>query len=243
MSERKPGDESISETMNGKNEKVYPINDIVVLNIGGYEYTTLRRTLTKITDSVLSNMISNNNDTTIKDASGRYFIDRDGRLFSYILQYLRTGVPLIPETYLDSELLRVEVDYFKLEDLSKKLWEHCKRLNMQKDDGDVVKVNVGGRTFVTTRKTLIVYPNSLLGRIYTGNQPNDFWHNGQVFFDRDPDLFSHVLQFLRNKTLNYSCTSMESKDFLHNLLCEARFFKLQELISICMSLIRYCDQA
>lgn len=218
------------------------VNDVMILNVGGYEYTSLRRTLTRVQNSVLASMISNN-ESLIKDSKGRYFLDRDGRLFSYVLQYLRTGVPFFPESYLDCEMLRLEAEFYKIDDLTRKLVEQCKRLAIQKDERDIVKVNVGGRTFVTTRKTMIVYPNSLLGRIFTGNQPNDFWFKGEVFFDRDPDLFVYVVQFLRNRTFNYSCTSMESKDFLHNLLCEARFFKLQELISICMSLIRYCDQA
>ena len=217
-------------------------NDIFVLNIGGYEYTSLRRTLTKIPNSVLTSTFSNDVNLA-KDSKGRYFIDRDGRLFSYILQYLRTGATFLPETLLDCEMLRVETDFYKLDDLTRKLTERCKRLSTPKETPNIVQVNVGGRTFVTTRATMIVYPNSLLGRIFTGNQPNEHWYKSEVFFDRDPELFGHVLQFLRNKTFNYSCTSIESKDFLHNLLCEARFFKLQELIGICMSLIRYCDQS
>ena len=110
------------------------------------------------------------------------------------------------------------------------------------DDADIVTINVGGREFVTTRKTVTCYPNSLLGRIFKGYQHNELRLHKHHFFDRDPELFVHVLQFLRNERLYYSGTSKESRDFLHNLLCEARFFKLQELVSNCMSLLRYCDQ-
>lgn len=216
--------------------------EIIVLNVGGHEFTTMRGTLTK--SPVMSNILVDKNSiiNNRKDGKGRYFLDRDGRLFSYILQYLRTGVLKFPDMLLDCDMLRLEAEFFSLDDLSNKLTEYCKRLRLQKDNHDIVKINVGGRIFVTTRRTMITYPNSLLARIFNGNQPNEYWYNGDIFFDRNPDLFSHILQFLRNKTLNYSCTSPESKDFLHNLLCEARFFKLQDLIGICMSLIRYCDR-
>ena len=217
-----------------------PVNEVVTLNVGGFEYSTLRRTLLKVP---LFSQLFQNESLAIKDNKGRYFIDRDGRLFSYILQYLRTGVAVMPETIVDMDMLRIELDFYKLEDFGRKLTEHIKRLRAQKDNHDIVRLNVGGRSFVTTRRTMIVYPNSLLARIFNGNQPNEYFCNGEVFFDRDPEMFSHVLQFLRNKTLSYSCTSMQSKDFLHNLLCEARFFKLEDLIGICMSLIRYCDQS
>lgn len=107
---------------------------------------------------------------------------------------------------------------------------------------EIVKVNVGGKIFVTTQKTLTAYPNSMIGRIFSGNQTSEHRYQGNYFFDRDPDLFVHVLQFLRNKHFQFSGTSKESQDFLRNLLCEARFFKLEELVSTCFSLLRYCGQ-
>jgi len=51
----------------------------------------------------------------------RIFIDRDGALFRFILDYLRSenGELILPEGFQETERLRTEADYFQLPDLIK----------------------------------------------------------------------------------------------------------------------------
>ncbi|XP_074134083.1 A-type voltage-gated potassium channel KCND1 [Sminthopsis crassicaudata] len=65
---------------------------------------------------------------------------------------------------------------------------------------EVLVVNVSGRRFQTWKNTLARYPDTLLG-----SSEKEFFFNpdsGEYFFDRDPDLFRHVLNFYRTGRLH-----------------------------------------
>ena len=65
------------------------------LSVGGVLFETSIETLKSDPDSMLSAMFSGRHNVT-KDEDGRYFIDRDGTHFRYILNYLRDGNTYIP---------------------------------------------------------------------------------------------------------------------------------------------------
>ena len=104
---------------------------IIELNVGGVNYTTTLATLLKHESSMLAQMF-NEPFAVPQDAAGRWFIDRNGKLFGYILDYLRDGFlhgiavedgPLI--TQLASELAQYGLpnvlpfeELFSREDLS-----------------------------------------------------------------------------------------------------------------------------
>lgn len=103
-----------------------PTNQIIELNVGGVYYATSLSTLasSRENESRLARMFASvangetsspsprgvtantgepaacarqqNSDVIIRDAKGRYFIDRDGTLFRFILDYLRTGDLILP---------------------------------------------------------------------------------------------------------------------------------------------------
>ncbi|CAG2109456.1 unnamed protein product, partial [Medioppia subpectinata] len=60
---------------------------------------------------------------------GRYFIDRDGQLFRFIIDYLRTRKIVLPEVFAEKERLRTEAEYYKLADLVSQLSTN-KRLSL-----------------------------------------------------------------------------------------------------------------
>ena len=70
---------------------------IVRLSVGGALFETSIDTLCRDPNSMLAVMFSGRHTTTV-DEDGRYFIDRDGTHFRYILNYLRDG-----NTYLPSD--------------------------------------------------------------------------------------------------------------------------------------------
>ncbi|XP_019614121.1 PREDICTED: BTB/POZ domain-containing protein KCTD7-like [Branchiostoma belcheri] len=63
--------------------------EVINLNVGGVHFTTLLSTLRSQKDSMLAGMFSGRHKIQ-RDEDGRYFIDRDGALFTYILAWLRT---------------------------------------------------------------------------------------------------------------------------------------------------------
>ncbi|KAE8615940.1 hypothetical protein XENTR_v10008667 [Xenopus tropicalis] len=65
----------------------------------------------------------------------------------------------------------------------------------------LIVLNVSGTRFQTWRNTLERYPDTLLG-----STERDFFFNqdsGEYFFDRDPDIFRHILNFYRTGRLHY----------------------------------------
>jgi hypothetical protein len=88
--------------------------DIIEFNIGGTTYTTSRTTVTSYPDSMLCCMISGRLPNAT-DAKQRVFIDRDGPLFRYILNFLRDKQLNLPDDFNDFRQLRQEADFYRID--------------------------------------------------------------------------------------------------------------------------------
>ncbi len=101
------------------NSKAFP--RIVRLSVGGVIFETSVDTLCADPNSMLAAMFSGRHNVNT-DEEGRYFIDRDGTHFRYILNYLRDGNTYIPfdNQQLVDELYE-EVQFFNIENLLHKL--------------------------------------------------------------------------------------------------------------------------
>ncbi|CAI2376953.1 unnamed protein product [Moneuplotes crassus] len=96
---------------------------IIRLNVGGITFTTSKDTLLSDENSMLALMFSGKYNVE-KDDDGRYFIDRDGTHFRYILNFLRDGSTYIPYTnkQLVDELYE-EVKFYQIQELLMRLEE------------------------------------------------------------------------------------------------------------------------
>ncbi|XP_073397321.1 A-type voltage-gated potassium channel KCND1 [Dendrobates tinctorius] len=71
----------------------------------------------------------------------------------------------------------------------------------RKRSDEILVVNVSGRKFQTWKNTLDRYPDTLLG-----STEKEFFFNQETqeyFFDRDPEMFRHILNFYRTGKLHY----------------------------------------
>lgn len=92
--------------------------NIVELNVGGVMYSTTLDTLTKQPDSLLASLFSEaSRPRLVRDTKGKYFIDRDGVLFRYVLDYLRNLRLVLPENFHERDRLKQEAEYYKLGDM------------------------------------------------------------------------------------------------------------------------------
>lgn len=118
-------------------------SSVVELNVGGTYYTTTSDTLMKRPNSVLARLVAAsvqpvaNGGTTgnratktttadgvrsslvpLRDRRGRLFIDRDGLLFRYVLDYMRTGsLAVLPVGFAERRRLLAEAQHFRLDDM------------------------------------------------------------------------------------------------------------------------------
>ena len=96
------------------NGTVQQFPSIINLNVGGTYFTTRLSTLLSRSESMLCAMFSGSCPID-RDSDGRYFIDRDGKYFSYILNYLRDpinfviSVDTIPPVLVEAEYYQVNL--------------------------------------------------------------------------------------------------------------------------------------
>ncbi|XP_037644886.1 BTB/POZ domain-containing protein KCTD12.1 [Sebastes umbrosus] len=97
-------------------------SEIIELNVGGQVYVTRHKTLIAVPDSLLWTMFSKKSPKELaRDSKGRFFLDRDGFLFRYILDYLRDLNLVLPDYFPEKSRLQREADFFQLRDLAKRL--------------------------------------------------------------------------------------------------------------------------
>ena len=90
--------------------------EIVKLNVGGSIYTTTRSTLTRYPNSMLGAMFSGRMQTT-QDEHDNYWIDGNGPIFCYVLDFLRRSHLLVPDDFAEFDLLEKEADFYQIPEL------------------------------------------------------------------------------------------------------------------------------
>ncbi|XP_061542028.1 BTB/POZ domain-containing protein KCTD12b [Phycodurus eques] len=113
-----------------------PFPEIVELNVGGQVYITRYSTLTSVPDSLLYEMFSRKSAKGLaRDTKGRFFVDRDGFLFRYILDYMRDQHLVLPDHFPERGRLQREAEFFNLPELVKQLAPKISKQNSLGDDG------------------------------------------------------------------------------------------------------------
>lgn len=103
-----------------------------------------------------------------------------------------------------------------------------------KKHNDWVMLNVGGKHFTTSKRTLQAKePNSMLARMFAEDTegylmaPSNIDENGAYLIDRSPVYFEPILNFLRNGQLIF-----DSYVNPEGILEEAKFFGIETIIPL-----------
>ena len=95
---------------------------IIKLNVGGLKYQTSLTTLQTYPDSMLGRMFGGNFQSTVNE-NGEYFIDANGEIFKYILDFLRRDKLMLPDDFKEFDLLMGEADFYQIQPLIDKIIE------------------------------------------------------------------------------------------------------------------------
>uniref|UniRef100_A0A8C3BSV0 Potassium channel tetramerisation-type BTB domain-containing protein n=1 Tax=Cairina moschata TaxID=8855 RepID=A0A8C3BSV0_CAIMO len=95
------------------------------------------------------------------------------------------------------------------------------RQERKRSQDSLIVLNVSGIQFQTWLDTLERYPDTLLG----SSERDFFYHpeTQQYFFDRDPDIFRHILNFYRTGKLHYPRQECKQKLILKTIWCPYYF--------------------
>ncbi|KAL9651469.1 hypothetical protein ABK040_001416 [Willaertia magna] len=121
----------------------------------------------------------------------------------------------------------------------------------QKNEGDVVKFNIGGKPFYFLKETICTkiknpnygiddeinneyYESTLLETLISGDFPVTMVDKDFIFIDRDPKLFHYIANYLRNfgSIEKYIVELPKDKGHLMRLKNEANYFGIQGLIDL-----------
>ena len=97
---------------------------------------------------------------------------------------------------------------------------------------DILKLNVGGGHFMTTRATLCAEEDSMLAKMFDPASPFGTRKevDGEIFIDRSSQTFHHVLEYLRN---GCRLVSKVPNEVVEILRADADYFGLEKLKIAC----------
>nr|XP_026693459.1 potassium voltage-gated channel protein Shal [Ciona intestinalis] len=99
--------------------------------------------------------------------------------------------------------------------------------NRRKTKDTLITLNISGRRFQTWKNTLEKFPDTMLG-----SQEKEFFYDDdrkEYFFDRDPEIFRHILSFYRTGKMHFPRT-----ECISSIDDELAFFGiLPEMIADC----------
>ena len=97
--------------------------DCISLNVGGKIFMTTLQTLKTDANTMLASMFSGRFDMKPRK-DGSFFIDRDPTHFRFILNFLRTGEVIIPDSSTAKKELLLEAKFYNIEPMIEELTLH-----------------------------------------------------------------------------------------------------------------------
>ena len=96
---------------------------------------------------------------------------------------------------------------------------------------NMIKLNVGGQYFTTSKTTLCAEKDSMLAIMFSGYHSLNKSEDGSYFIDADGTHFQTILNYLRGR-IKDTCDLPEEKNTLFKLQKEADFYQLHGLKKI-----------
>ncbi|XP_033826385.1 BTB/POZ domain-containing adapter for CUL3-mediated RhoA degradation protein 1 [Periophthalmus magnuspinnatus] len=204
----------------------------VKLNVGGSLHYTTVQTLSK-EDSLLRSICNGETDATI-DAEGWVVLDRCGRHFSIVLNFLRDGSVPLPDDHRELEEILKDAQYYRVQGLI----QHC--LNTMQKQKDVLEtvcripmitsVKEEQRMIATCRKPVVKLQNN------RGNNKYSYTSNSDDNLLKNIELFDKLV-------LRFNGRVLFVKDVLGDEICCWSFYgEGRKIAEVCCTSIVYATE-
>ncbi|NWS78058.1 KCNRG protein, partial [Crotophaga sulcirostris] len=151
--------------------------EVVVLNVGGMRFVTRASTLQQFPECRLARML-NDDEREFKLVNGEFFVDRDGTLFSYIMDFLRTLQVSLPTDFTDYQRLQREAEFYGLHPLADLLSQECllkPRLEILEVHFSLQETQGFFRIFGSCSTTVETLAEQIT--VFTGQQSGQSWNS------------------------------------------------------------------
>ncbi|CAJ0896016.1 4004_t:CDS:2 [Entrophospora sp. SA101] len=195
--------------------EIQPVLDKITLNVGGIKYETFRSTLTAYPTTLLGSLfLYDDDENPLYDAPNEFFIDRDGHLFHYIMQFYRTGkVPTIDQAIglipITSQELEEELEYFKIPIYPQSSYSSTTLSQSQLSLRDKIITNEIDSFTTTLTNTLLTISQQFKKEFFFKKQFRikfeiTFYHNDRISdFNIQPSINSSLKQQLYKNLENF----------------------------------------
>ena len=138
---------------------------------------------------------------------------------------LKNKIQLIEEDFINKKNIinERENQTIAMKDSLYKAVTYHKNRNTQ-----MIKLNVGGTIFITTKDSLLNIENTLFEAIIKDPEFSDnYIKYEELFFDRSPEYFGYILNYIRTGKINYN---MFNDNSLKLILEEARYYNILSIV-------------
>ncbi|KAJ8038632.1 BTB/POZ domain-containing protein KCTD6 [Holothuria leucospilota] len=187
----------------------YSKDSYVCLNVGGTLYSTTLSTLTSVSDSMLESMFREGIPAT-QDPDGHIFIDRDGTMFRYVLNFMRDKKLCLPSTFVEYDQLLAEAEFFQLPDLKEAIL-----LKMSKDKEVVILTKLSSVSWNSDLPQMRIIDNACVVEAKRETWPSLKHLNNAAFLPEQPETYLKHLP--SETTLIHKC--FELQYFRHIAAC------------------------
>ncbi|XP_004843674.2 BTB/POZ domain-containing adapter for CUL3-mediated RhoA degradation protein 3 isoform X1 [Heterocephalus glaber] len=209
-----------------------PSSKYVKLNVGGALYYTTMQTLTK-QDTMLKAMFSGRMEV-LTDSEGWILIDRCGKHFGTILNYLRDGAVPLPESRREIEELLAEAKYYLVQGLV----EECQAALQQNKDTYEPFCKVPVITSSKEEQKLIATSNKPAVKLLYNRSNNKYSYTS----NSDDNMLKNI-ELFDKLSLRFNGRVLFIKDVIGDEICCWSFYgQGRKIAEVCCTSIVYATE-
>ncbi|XP_078468138.1 BTB/POZ domain-containing adapter for CUL3-mediated RhoA degradation protein 2 [Lampetra planeri] len=211
---------------------VSPSSKYVKLNVGGALFYTTMQTLTK-QDTMLKAMFSGRMEV-LTDSEGWILIDRCGKHFGTILNFLRDGAVPLPESRTEIEELLTEAKYYLVQGLG----QQCHAALQQKRDAVDPICRVPVITSLKEEQKLITTSNKPVVKLLYNRSNNKYSYTS----NSDDNMLKNI-ELFDKLSLRFNGRVLFIKDVIGDEICCWSFYgQGRKIAEVCCTSIVYATE-